>query len=87
MSDLPTNADIKPVEVYALPTGQLTHPDRWLFEDGAEDLMKERNEYPVFSFLIKHHSGKHVLFDLGLAKVRKNVTHFHRRQLPLLSIV
>lgn len=60
------------VKVFALPTGQLTHPDRWLFEDGDEDIMKARNEYPDYSFLIQHQaSGKNMLFDLGLMKVRK----------------
>ena len=61
--------DTKPVEVFALPTGQLSHPDRWLFEDGDEDLMTARHVYPNFSFLIRHHSGKSILFDLGLTKV------------------
>ena len=56
-----------PVKVFALPTGQLTHPDRWLFEDGDEDIMKARNPYPDYSFLIQHEaSGRNVLFDLGL---------------------
>jgi hypothetical protein len=58
------------VDVFALSTGQLSHPDRWLFEDGDEDLLRARHPYPDFSFLIRHHSGKCVLFDLGLRKVR-----------------
>lgn len=68
MSSLPSGKG-RPVEVCALATGQLTHPDRWLFEDGDEDLMKARRPYPDYSFLIRHPSGKNVLFDLGLAKV------------------
>ncbi len=58
------------VAVSALPTGQLAHPDRWLFEDGDENLMQARQLYPVYSFLIEHPSGRKILFDLGLPKVR-----------------
>lgn len=64
------NDTARPVEVFALPTGQLSHPDRWIFEDGDEDWMHARHVYPNFSFLIRHHSGKNILFDLGLTKVR-----------------
>ena len=56
------------VEVYALPTGKLQLPDRWLFEDGNPDMHNYRQHSPDFSFLIKHPKGK-VLFDLGLRKV------------------
>lgn len=70
MPSLPVSKGVQAVEVYALATGELNHPDRWLFEDGDEDIMKARHPYPDFSFLIRHHSGKNVLFDLGLAKVR-----------------
>ncbi|RFU36207.1 hypothetical protein B7463_g85, partial [Scytalidium lignicola] len=62
------NTSSPPVEVFALATGQLHHPDRWLFEDGNEDLMTARNVYPDYSFLIRHASGKCILFDLGLDK-------------------
>lgn len=72
MSPLPASQDVAPVEVYALSAGQLTHPDRWLFEDGDEDIMGARQAYPDYCFLISHASGKHVLFDLGLAKVRSS---------------
>ena len=73
MSSLPS-ATVQPVQVFALPTGQLTHPDRWLFEDGDEDIMKARNPYPDYSFLVQHHtSGKNVLFDLGMMKVGRNL--------------
>lgn len=57
------------VSVYALPTGHLQLPDRWLFEDASEDLLHDRQYSPDFSFLIKHPRGK-ILFDLGLRKVR-----------------
>ena len=69
MSFLLPNNPGTALEVYALPTGQLYHPDRWLFEDGDADLMKVRHPYPDYSFLIIHHSGKRVMFDLGLRKV------------------
>lgn len=57
------------VEVSALPTGKLYLPDRWLFEDGDNDMRKARQFSPDFSFLISHPSGEHILFDLGLRKV------------------
>jgi hypothetical protein len=60
---------VQPVQLYALPTGQLSHPDRWIFEDGDDDWMSARQTYPDYSFLIQHQSGKNVLFDLGLTKV------------------
>ena len=69
MSSLPTSPGASPVEVFALPTGQLTHPDRWLFEDGDDDLLRVRSTYPDYSFLIRHPSGRNILFDLGLRKV------------------
>lgn len=56
------------VDVYALPTGKLYLPDRWLFEDGDSDMEHVRQFSPDFSFLISHPSGKKVLFDLGLRK-------------------
>ena len=58
-----------PVAVYALPTGHLYLPDRWLFENGSEDFKHHRQLVPDFSFLIRHSSGKNVLFDLGMRKV------------------
>lgn len=57
------------VEAYALPTGKLYLPDRWLFEDGNNDMLGARQFSPDFSFLISHPSGQNVLFDLGLRKV------------------
>jgi hypothetical protein len=57
------------VEVSALPTGKLYLPDRWLFEDGDNDMQKARQFSPDFSFLISHPSGEHLLFDLGMRKV------------------
>lgn len=57
------------VSVYALPTGKIHLPDRWIFEDGDNDLIHSRQLYPDFSLLICHPSGKRVLFDLGLRKV------------------
>ena len=57
------------VDVFALPTGKLYLPDRWLFEDGDNDMLSKRQFSPDFSFLICHSSGKRVLFDLGLKKV------------------
>ncbi len=53
-------------EVYVLPTGYLWLPDRWIFADGD---LKLRHLSPDYSFLIRHHSGKNVLFDLGMRKV------------------
>lgn len=60
------------VEVHALPTGKLYLPDRWLFEDGDRDMLRVRQFSPDFSFLICHPSGKRVLFDLGIRKVRQS---------------
>jgi hypothetical protein len=57
------------VEIYALPTGKLYLPDRWLFEDGDEDYQNSRQYSPDYSFLIVHPSGEKVLFDLGMRKV------------------
>lgn len=57
------------LEMFALPTGKLQLPDRWIFEDGDQDLEKARQYSPYFSFLIIHPLGKKVLFDLGLRKV------------------
>jgi hypothetical protein len=57
------------LDVFALSTGQLSHPDRWLFEDGDNDMVKARHVYPDYSFLIQHPGGKSILFDLGLKKV------------------
>ena len=68
MSFLPSFAPV--VTVCALPTGRLYLPDRWLFEDGNEDVRTARQYSPDYSFLISHPSGKHVLFDLGLRKVK-----------------
>ena len=65
---LPDSNGIDPVKVSILPTGWLTHPDRWLFEDGDPDL-QIKSTYPDFSFLIEHHSGRKILFDLGLPSV------------------
>ncbi len=56
------------VDVYALPTGKLYLPDRWLFEDGDNDMENVRQFSPDFSFVVCHPSGKKVLFDLGLRK-------------------
>ncbi|KAK5046781.1 hypothetical protein LTR84_007135 [Exophiala bonariae] len=65
------NQDFPPgsatVSVFALPTGHLYLPDRWLFEDGSSDMLRDRQYSPDFSFLIKHPKGK-LLFDLGLRK-------------------
>jgi hypothetical protein len=60
------------VTVYALPTGHLQLPDRWLFEDASNDLRRDRQYSPDFSFLIKQPKGN-VLFDLGLRKVSVSV--------------
>lgn len=66
MNSLPSPSTA--VDVYALPTGHLHLPDRWLFEDGDNDMLKARQLSPDFSFLISHPSGRHILFDLGLRK-------------------
>lgn len=83
MSSFASTKGARPVEVYALATGELNHPDRWLFEDGDEDIVKAINPYPDFSFLIRHPSGQNVLFDLGLAKVRR--AHGVERPIPSAS--
>jgi hypothetical protein len=57
------------VSVFALPTGKLYLPDRWLFEDGDNNMYKARQFSPDFSFLIRHPSGTNLLFDLGMRKV------------------
>lgn len=69
------------VEVSALPTGKLYLPDRWLFEDGDNDMRKARQFSPDFSFLISHPSGEHILFDLGMRKVCINLP-FHKTVPP-----
>lgn len=79
MPSLPSSRGVNPVKVSALATGELNHPDRWLFEDGDEDIMNARHSYPDFSFLIQHHSGKNVLFDLGLAKVGYWISLLHQK--------
>lgn len=70
MTPLPSTGDVTPVKLFALPTGWLCHPDRWLFEDGDTDQVNAIQQYPDYSFLIRHPSGQNVLFDLGLRKVR-----------------
>lgn len=70
-SSLPNAADL--VKVYALPTGRLQLPERWLFEDGDNDVRRKREDSPVYSFLIEHPSGRRVLFDLGLRKVSRSL--------------
>jgi hypothetical protein len=55
------------VQVHVLPTGYLFLPDRWIFADGN---LKLRHLSPDYSFLVRHPSGKNVLFDLGMRKVR-----------------
>jgi glyoxylase-like metal-dependent hydrolase (beta-lactamase superfamily II) len=60
-----TNTTAPVVEVYALPTGHLVLPDRWIFQDGD---IKVNHRVPDFSFLIVHPSGKKTIFDLGLRK-------------------
>lgn len=56
------------VKVHVLPTGYLWLPDRWIFSDGDVEL---KHLAPDYSFLIRHPSGRNVLFDLGLRKVSK----------------
>lgn len=70
-SPLPTSGTTY-VDVSALLTGKLYLPDRWLFEDGDEDMLSVRQFSPDFSFLIGHPSGKRALFDLGLRKDLEN---------------
>ncbi|KIX06194.1 uncharacterized protein Z518_04168 [Rhinocladiella mackenziei CBS 650.93] len=55
----------KTVEVSVLPTGYLWLPDRWIFAEGDQKLS---HLSPDYSFLIRHPSGKNVLFDLGMRK-------------------
>ena len=69
MSSITDGTSSSFVEVFALPTGKLYLPDRWLFEDGDPDMLHTRQFSPDFSFLVCHASGKKVLFDLGLKKV------------------
>lgn len=69
MPALPSSTTV--LKVYALPTGRVYLPDRWLFEDGdsSKDMKSARQLSPDFSFLLSHPSGKHILFDLGMRKV------------------
>ncbi|KAL7793962.1 beta-lactamase-like protein [Trichoderma afarasin] len=73
------------VEVSALPTGKLYLPDRWLFEDGDNDMRKARQFSPDFSFLISHPSGEHILFDLGMRKELENNPDVIRADYPYIS--
>lgn len=62
-------ASTKNIKVYALPTGWGHLPDRWIWQDGDDDIVRVRQRLPVYSFLICHPSGKNILFDAGLPKV------------------
>ncbi|RFU28421.1 hypothetical protein B7463_g7903, partial [Scytalidium lignicola] len=53
------------VQVSVLPTGWLYLPDTWIFADGKPGV---KYWSPDFSFLVRHPSGKNVLFDLGMRK-------------------
>lgn len=70
MGLLSSFASTKNVNVYALPTGWIHLPDKWMFEDGDEDIVQARQRLPDYSFLICHPSGKNILFDAGMPKVR-----------------
>jgi hypothetical protein len=69
MGLLSSFASTKNVQVYALPTGWVHLPDKWLFEDGDDDIKKARDRFPDYSFLVCHPSGKKILFDAGMPKV------------------
>jgi len=73
------------VEVHALPTGTLHLPDRWLFEDGDADIRRARQVSPDYSFLIRHPSGKNVLFDLGLRKDLENNPEVIQQDYPYID--
>ncbi|KAL6242805.1 hypothetical protein RBB50_010451 [Rhinocladiella similis] len=85
MTPLPSTGDVTPVKLFALPTGWLCHPDRWLFEDGDTDQVNAIQQYPDYSFLIRHPSGQNVLFDLGLRKDLENVPRVIHGSFPIVN--
>ncbi|RDL36677.1 uncharacterized protein BP5553_06029 [Venustampulla echinocandica] len=66
------------VDVSILPTGWLFLPDSWIFTDGKPSL---KHWSPDFSFLIRHPSGKSVLFDLRMRKV----SQVHSAEYPIIA--
>ena len=70
------------VQVSILPTGWLYLPDTWIFADGKPSL---KHWSPDFSFLIRNPSGKNVLFDLGMRKVRflPQIQDYEQHQLTI----
>ncbi|KAK0758015.1 hypothetical protein N5P37_009313, partial [Trichoderma harzianum] len=89
MGLLSSFASPKNVQVYALPTGWVHLPDKWLFEDGDDDIMKARNRFPDYSFLICHPSGKNILFDAGMPKdfdvippLNRSIDHIFEPHVP-----
>jgi hypothetical protein len=54
------------VDVSILPTGWLYLPDTWIFQDGKPGF---KHWSPDFSFLVRHPSGRTIIFDLGMRKV------------------
>ncbi|KAL7957290.1 beta-lactamase-like protein [Trichoderma compactum] len=89
MGLLSSFASSKKVQVYALPTGLVHLPDKWLFEDGDDDIIKARNRFPDYSFLICQPSGKNIMFDAGLPKnldvippLNRSLDHIFECQVP-----
>ncbi|PTB75126.1 Metallo-hydrolase/oxidoreductase [Trichoderma longibrachiatum ATCC 18648] len=68
MGLLSSFASTKNVQVYALATGWAHLPDKWIWQDGDDDIVKARQRLPAYSFLVRHPSGKNILFDAGLPK-------------------
>ncbi|KAL7931877.1 beta-lactamase-like protein [Trichoderma chlorosporum] len=89
MGLLSSYASAKNVQVYTLPTGWIHLPDKWIFEDGDEDVLNVRHRLPDYSFLVCHPSGKRILFDAGLPKnldiippLNRAIDHIFEPQVP-----
>ncbi|EGR47090.1 uncharacterized protein TRIREDRAFT_109325 [Trichoderma reesei QM6a] len=89
MGLLSSFASTNTVQVYALPTGWVHLPDRWIWQDGDDDIVKVRQRLPDYSFLVRHPSGKNILFDAGLPKnldvippLFRSISHIFEPQVP-----
>ncbi|KAL7812746.1 Metallo-hydrolase/oxidoreductase [Trichoderma gracile] len=77
------------VQVYALPTGWAHLPDKWIWQDGDDDIIKARQRLPDYSFLVRHPSGKNILFDVGhsqnldvIPPVNRSIDHIFEPYVP-----
>ncbi|KAH8819109.1 beta-lactamase-like protein [Xylogone sp. PMI_703] len=69
MAEFQNSQSINTVKVSILPTGWLILPDTWIFSDGKPGV---KHWSPDYSFLVRHPSGKNLLFDLGMRKDLEN---------------